>query len=73
MRQKISLMEMASDMNVWWKNMVGSEKNSLVMQSLGTVCATFKMTNSSREQRKASNMRTLNLWKRRKIIIQKVV
>lgn len=29
-------MEMASDMNVWWKNMVGSEKNSLEMQSSGT-------------------------------------
>lgn len=65
-------MGMASDMNVWWKNMVGSEKDSLVVQSSGTVYATFKMTNSSREQRKASNMRTLNLWKRRKIIIQKV-
>lgn len=61
--------------------MVGMEKGSLalhclVMQLSGTVYATFKVSNSSKEQRKASNNRsTPNLWKRRTIItdiIQKV-
>ena len=58
--------------------MVGRDKGSLalhclVMQLSGTVYSTFKVTNSSKEQRKASNMSTPNLWKRRIIIvIQKV-
>ena len=62
---------------IWWKNMVGRDKGSLalhclVMQLSGTVYSTFKVTNSSKEQRKASNMSTPNLWKRRIIVIQKV-
>ena len=51
--------------------MVGRDKGSLalhclVMQLSGTVYSTFKVTNSSQEQRKASNTSTPNLWKLKK-------
>lgn len=55
--------------------MVGMEKGSLALHCLVMqLSGTFKVTNSSKEQRKASNnMSTPNLWKRRIIIIiQKV-
>jgi len=45
-------------------------KDSLVIQSSGTVCATFKMANSSREQRRArNNTRTLKPLRKEGIII----
>jgi len=51
--------------------MVGRDKGSLALHCLAmqlsrTVYSTFKVTNSSKEQRKASNMSTPNLWKRSK-------
>lgn len=57
----------------WWKNTVGRERDSLVVQSSGTVYATFIIANSSRERRRTRNyMRTEPSEKKGILIIQKV-